>query len=109
MDKYVIDHELGGFMCTVDRDGTQQNSNKRTWYEGRGTWVYSYLYNKIDQNPKYIEIAQKSVDFIMKQNPLGKELMPSGYTKEGKPLRDRPDPVFYGDPKAAAFKSLGMN
>ena len=97
MDNYVIDHELGGFMCTVDRDGTQLSSNKRTWYEGRGTWVYSYLYNNIEQNPKYIEIAQKSVDFIMKQNPLGKELMPSGYTKEGKPRQDRPDPIFYGD------------
>ena len=97
MDKYVIDHELGGFMCTVDRDGTQVNSNKRTWYEGRGAWVYSYLYNNIKQDPKYIEVAQKSVDFIMKQNPLGKELMPSGYTKEGKPLQNTPDPIFYGD------------
>jgi len=97
MDKYVIDHELGGFMCTVDRDGTQINSNKRTWYEGRGAWVYSYLYNKVKQDPKYIEIAQKSVDFIMKKNPLGKEFMPSGYTKEGKPLQNTPDPIFYGD------------
>ncbi|MBN1292239.1 MAG: AGE family epimerase/isomerase [Candidatus Latescibacteria bacterium] len=97
MDKFVIDHELGGFMCTVDRDGTQLSSNKRTWYEGRGTWVYSYLYNNIEQNPKYIEIAQKSVDYIMKQNPLGKELMPSSYTKEGKPVQDTPDPIFYGD------------
>ncbi len=97
MDKFVVDHELGGFMCTVDRDGAQIDSNKRTWYEGRGIWVYSYLYNKIEQNPKYLEIAKKSVEFISKHNPTGKELMPVGYTREGKPLRDQPDPVFYGD------------
>jgi len=97
MDKFVIDHELGGFMCTVDRDGTQIDSNKRTWYEGRGIWVYSYLYNKIKQDPKYLEVAKKSVEFIEKQNPLGKDLMPAGYTKEGKPLQDAPDPIFYGD------------
>ena len=97
MDKYVIDHDLGGFMTTVDRDGTQVDSNKRTWFEGRGIWVYSYLYNKIKQDPKYLEAAQKSADFIMKQNPLGKELMPVGFTKEGKPLENAPDPIFYGD------------
>jgi len=95
MDKYVVDHELGGFMCTVDRDGTQINSNKTTWYEGRGIWAYSYLYNKIEQNPAYVEIAGKSVEFISKQNPAGKELMPATYTKEGKPL-GKPDPIFYG-------------
>ncbi|OGD17795.1 MAG: hypothetical protein A2W03_14770 [Candidatus Aminicenantes bacterium RBG_16_63_16] len=97
MDKFVVDHGLGGFMCTVDRDGTQVNSNKRTWYEGRGIWTYSYLYNKVEQNPAYAEIARKSVEFISKQNPTGKELMPVAYTKEGIPLEDGPDPIFYGD------------
>jgi N-acylglucosamine 2-epimerase len=95
MDKYVVDHDLGGFMCTVDRDGTQLDSKKTTWYEGRGIWTYSYLYNKVEQNPAYLEIARKSVDFISQQNPEGKELMPAAYTKEGKPLGG-PDPVFYG-------------
>ena len=97
MDKFVIDHDLGGFMCTVDRDGTQVNSSKRTWYEGRGIWTYSYLYNKVKPDPKYLEAARKSVGFIMKQNPLGKELMPAGYTKEGVPTGSGPDPIFYGD------------
>ena len=97
MDKYVVDHELGGFMCTVDRDGTQVSSDKRTWYEGRGIWTYSYLYNKVDPNPAYAEIARKSVEFISKQNPTGKELMPAGFTKEGRPLENAPDPIFYGD------------
>jgi len=97
MDKYVVDHELGGFMCTVDRDGTLLSSDKRTWYEGRGIWTYSYLFNKVEQNPKYLEIARKSVEFITRQNPAGKELMPSEFTKEGKPLGDGPDPIFYGD------------
>jgi len=40
MDKYCIDHELGGFLCNTDRDGTHITTNKRTWYEGRGIWVY---------------------------------------------------------------------
>ncbi len=96
-DKYVVDHQYGGYMLTVDRDGTQVNSSKRTWYEGRGIWTYSYLYNKVKPDPKYLEVARKSVGFIMKQNPLGRELMPAGYTKDGTPQGTGPDPIFYGD------------
>ena len=57
LDKFVIDHEHGGFMCNTDRDGTNITKNKRAWYEGRGIWVYSFLYNNFEPNPKYLEIA----------------------------------------------------
>ena len=45
MDRYGIDHELGGFICALDHDGTRANTDKYMWYQGRGLWVYSYLYN----------------------------------------------------------------
>jgi mannose/cellobiose epimerase-like protein (N-acyl-D-glucosamine 2-epimerase family) len=95
MDKYVIDHELGGFMCAVDRDGTQVNSDKSAWYEGRGIWTYSYLYNKLDKNPKYLDTARKSVDFIMKIRPSGDERWPSSFRKDGAPVPGNAD--IYGD------------
>ncbi|MCD6308777.1 MAG: hypothetical protein J7M24_07265, partial [Candidatus Latescibacteria bacterium] len=44
-DKYIVDHELGGFMCDTDHDGTHNSTEKRTWYLGRGSWCYSFLYN----------------------------------------------------------------
>ncbi len=96
MSKYVIDHELGGFMCTVDRDGTQISSGKSAWYEGRGVWTYSYLFNKLEQNPKHLEAARKSVDFIMKLKPPGDEPWPASFTKEGTPAGNRA-PDIYGN------------
>lgn len=96
MDKFVIDHELGGFMCTVDRDGTQVSSNKSAWYEGRGLWTYSYLYNKLGQDPKHLEVARKSVDFTMNVKPAAQEVWPASFTKEGKPTSNRP-PDIYGN------------
>ena len=69
MEKYVIDRELGGFMCTTDRDGTNINTNKRTWYEGRGTWVYSFLYNNLAREQRYLDVAAKSVNFMLKNLP----------------------------------------
>jgi len=74
MDKYVIDHNYGGFMCNTNRDGTNITQNKRTWYEGRGIWVYSFLYNKLKKDPEYLEIAGKSVEFILKNEPSGDTL-----------------------------------
>lgn len=45
MDEYIIDHQYGGFKCNTDRSGNNITNNKRTWFDGRGVWVYSYLYN----------------------------------------------------------------
>jgi N-acylglucosamine 2-epimerase len=86
MDKYVIDHELGGFMCNTDRDGTNLDKNKRAWYEGRGIWVYSFLYKHLDSNPEHIKIIQKSADFILKNRPSGTDFWTGSFTREGAPI-----------------------
>ena len=40
MDSLVVDHELGGFMCSVDiLTRKLLNTNKRAWFEGRGIWT----------------------------------------------------------------------
>lgn len=96
MDEVVVDREYGGFMCNARCDGVHVNTNKRTWYEGRGIWVYSYLYNTFDRNPKYLDIARKSVEFILKNEPSGDTLWHAWFTREGKPIGD-PDPVIYSD------------
>ena len=97
MDKYVIDHQYGGFMCNTDRDGTNLSGNKRTWFEGRGIWVYSFLYNNFARNEKYLEVARKSLEFILKLMPSGEDtLWPESFTREGKPLTP-PATSIYGD------------
>ena len=96
MDKYVVDHKYGGFMCNTDRDGTNITQNKTTWYEGRGIWVYSFLYNKIAGEQKYLDVARKSVEFILKNEPEGDTLYVDIFTREGKPVGE-PSTSIYGD------------
>jgi mannose/cellobiose epimerase-like protein (N-acyl-D-glucosamine 2-epimerase family) len=96
LDKHVIDHEYGGFMCNTDRDGTKITQNKNTWYEGRGIWVYSFLYNKLDPNPRHLEVAKKSVEFILKKRPPGDNLWPASFTRKGAPMGE-PAKRVYGD------------
>jgi mannose/cellobiose epimerase-like protein (N-acyl-D-glucosamine 2-epimerase family) len=65
-DQGGYDEQLGGFMCTLNDDGTVADDEKFIWYQGRGLWVYSYLYNNLGQDPHHLEIAQKTRDFMVK-------------------------------------------
>lgn len=87
MDALVIDHELGGFMCAVDLVSRKLTStNKLAWFEGRGIWTYAFLYNNFEKNPRYLEIARKSKDFILKLLPQDGSFYSATFSKEGKPL-----------------------
>ena len=96
MDKYVIDHELGGFMCNADHTGTRVNENKLSWFEGRGIWVYSFLYNNLAREAKYLEVARRSVEFTLKIKPPNNELWPKELTRDGKAITSA-DGEIYGD------------
>lgn len=87
MDKYAIDHEYGGVMCSLDvRTGKLANMEKTAWFVGRGMWVYSFLYNNLDPNPRYLEIASKSKDLLLKLQPKDDSFWPQRFSREGSAL-----------------------
>lgn len=97
MEKYVIDHQYGGFMCNTDRDGTHLSTRKEAWLVGRGVWVYSFLYNRFGHNEKYLDVARKSVKFLLKVNPSPEsKFWPSLFSRQGKP-ETPPDKIIFGD------------
>ncbi len=84
MDKYVIDHELGGFMCNADYTGKRVNDDKLSWFEGRGSWVYAFLYNNLAREQKYLDVARKSIEFVLKSKPKNEnELWSKELTRNG--------------------------
>lgn len=96
MEKYVIDPEFGGFRCNTDHLGNRLNDNKSSWFEGRGTWVYSFLYNNLRREQKYLDVARRSIDLVMKIEPRGDDLWPKEITREGEALTSA-DGEVYGD------------
>ncbi|MFA5243798.1 MAG: AGE family epimerase/isomerase [Pedobacter sp.] len=92
MDKLIIDHDIGGFMCDIDnKKGKLLSTKKRAWFEGRGIWLYSFLYNHFGNNPTYLEVATKSKNFILKHIPSDGSFWNSSFTKEGSPLPGKGD------------------
>jgi N-acylglucosamine 2-epimerase len=96
MERYVIDPEFGGFRCNIDHLGNRLNHNKLSWFEGRGTWVYSFLYNNLAREQKYLDVARRSIDLIKRLQPHGDDLWPKEITREGQPLTSA-DGEVYGD------------
>ena len=96
MERHVIDEQYGGFMCNADHHGKRFNQNKLSWFEGRGIWVYSFLYNNLVREEKYLDVARRSLEFILGIRPSGDELWPKELTREGKALTSA-DGEIYGD------------
>ncbi|HPT20784.1 MAG TPA: AGE family epimerase/isomerase [Bacteroidales bacterium] len=96
IESLVVDHELGGFMCDVDISARKMiTTNKKTWYQGRGIWVYSFLYNNLKKDQRYLDIAKKAIDFILKLKPVDDNFWNDLYSKEGSPVSGPGD--IYGD------------
>jgi N-acylglucosamine 2-epimerase len=97
MDRHVIDRQYGGFLCHTDRDGTNLSGQKVTWFEGRGIWVYAFLYNHFGRQAHHLEVARGSLEFILRAKPERPDtLFPVSFTREGQP-QTPPATAIYGD------------
>ncbi len=102
-DKYGIDHEYGGLMCSLDYDGTLVDQRKNLWFLGRAIWIYSFLYNHFGKDPQFLDVARKTKEFVFKY-----ALQPDGewaeeLSREGKVLRP-----FSGDTEGMYHLAEGL-
>ena len=102
-DRYGIDHKYGGFMCALDHDGTLVNDTKFHWFQGRGVWVYSFLYNHFRKDPHYLEIAKQTKDFMLAHFPQKDGTWAELVSREGKMLKP-----FNGDLFGMYFAAEGL-
>lgn len=87
IDRFVFDHDLGGFMCEVKPSGARVTTSKSVWFDGRGAWVCAFLYNRFGRDPRQLEMARKTVDLLLRVGPSDPDgLWPKTYTHDGTPL-----------------------
>lgn len=93
---HVYDKKFGGFKCNSTYYGENLNTQKRTWYDARGVWVYSYLYHNISRKEEYLAMAEKTVDLLFLVNDDIEQLWPWAYKEDGSYLKGK-EPDIYGN------------
>ncbi len=83
------DREQGGFLTSLDADGTVVATDKPMWIEGRITWLFSRLYNEVEQREEWLELAKHGFNFLCEHGFDTDGRMFYSVTKEGRPLRKR--------------------
>ena len=88
--EHAIDPEYGGFMTSLDRDGTVIDTDKCVWQQGRFTWLLGELYNNVEQKPEWLELARHGAEFLDRCcfDPSDGRMW-FHVTREGLPIRKR--------------------
>lgn len=88
--RHSVDHEFGGFITSLDRDGSVIDTDKSVWQQGRFTWLLGKLYNSVEPSPEWLELALHGADFLEKHcfdSSDGR--MWFHLDRQGKPIRKR--------------------
>jgi len=107
-----IDTEFGGFMFSVDRDGSRLDTDKGMWQTGRFTWMLATLYNQVEQRQEWLDLAIHGIDFISKYGFDKDGRMFFHLTRDGKPIRKRRyifTETFGAIAYAALYKATGQD
>lgn len=87
--RHGLDHQYGGFLTSLDRDGAVYDTDKSVWFQGRGTWMFAELYNTVERRPEWLEAARLGYDFLTRHCFDSDGRMFFSVTREGRPLRKR--------------------
>lgn len=87
--RHGLDHDHGGYLTSLDRDGTVIDTDKSIWFQGRGAWMFATLYNTVETRVEWLDAARSGVEFLRRHGsgPSGKLYFT--VTRDGRPLRLR--------------------
>lgn len=58
------DQEFGGYFTCLDREGNVYDTDKFIWLQAREVWLFSMLYNRVEQKPEWLECARQGGEFL---------------------------------------------
>jgi N-acylglucosamine 2-epimerase len=87
--RHSIDYKNGGYLTYLDRDGSVYCTDKPIWLQGRMIWMFSRLYNDVDQRQEWLDLAEHGLRFLLKSAFDSDGRMFFMVDKDGQPLRKR--------------------
>ncbi len=87
--RHGVDRECGGFFTCVDRRGVLYSTDKPVWFQGRATWLYATLYERVERRPEWLDLARHGADFLARHCFDAQGKMYFLVDRRGAPLRMR--------------------
>ena len=85
-ERYSPDKEHGGYFNHLDRDGAVYDTTKNVWLQARQVWMFSKLYNAVEQRPEWLEIATTGIEFLQKYAVREDGLLYFALAADGQPI-----------------------
>ncbi len=84
--EHSVDKDFGGYFTCLDREGNVFDTDKFIWLQGREVWMFSSLYNKVEQRSEWLEMALHGARFLQDhgRDPEGNWYF--SLNREGQPL-----------------------
>jgi N-acylglucosamine 2-epimerase len=85
-EKHSRDQVNGGYFTCFDRYGKVFDTDKFIWLQGRQVWLFSMLYNEVEPQQRWLDMALHGARFLQK---YGRDAQGDFYfslTASGKPL-----------------------
>lgn len=86
---HSLDRSYGGQFNSLDRDGTVFDTDKSMWLQGRAVWMFSKLYNEVEQRDEWLEAATHIYNFLIKYGFDTDGRMFFSVTQDGQPIQKR--------------------
>ena len=103
--KNSLDRQNGGFFTCLDLKGHVYDTDKFMWLQSRQVWTFSMLYNRLEKQQQWLDVALHGADFLRKH---GRDEQGNWYfslNQEGQPLV-QPYNIFSDCFAAMAFGQL---
>lgn len=87
---HAVDREQGGFLISLDRDGSVIDTDKGTWQQARFSWLLAELYNTVEPRDEWLQLARHGADFLDRHcfDPADGRMW-FHLTRDGRPVRKR--------------------
>ena len=86
---HSLDHQEGGYLTCLDRDGSVYSTDKSIWLQGRGIWLFAKLYNNVEARQEWLDAAKVGYGFLVEHSFDADGRMYFSVTRDGRPLRKR--------------------
>jgi len=83
---HSIDAEQGGYFTCLGRKGEVFDTDKFVWLQGRQVWMFSKLYNEVEQRAGWLEIAGHGAEFLRDHGMDGEGNFYFSLERSGRPL-----------------------